>query len=341
MKEMDGRKLTHDVLTELRKRAVAMVQSGESPELVVKTLGFSRGCIYSWLALYRAGGWDALDAKKRGGRPRKLKGNMIQWVYQTVVGKDPRQYQFPFALWTRHAIGSLIYTRYGIRLSANSVGRLLAQLGITAQKPLWKAYQQDPERVRKWVQEDYPAIEKEAKQMKAEIWFADESGLRSDYHAGTTWGVKGQTPVVRSAGARYRLNMISAVNRRGRMRFMIEKKGVNADVICRFLDRLMVGIKTPVFLIWDGHPVHKSKKVTEKVKSYDGKLRLYLLPGYSPELNPGEGVWREVKSHRLGRAGIFSFADMKSKALGALRSLLQRLDIIREFFHTPSTLYAL
>ena len=340
MKEMDGRKLTHDVLTELRKRAVAMVQSGESPELVVKTLGFSRGCIYSWLALYRAGGWDALDAKKRGGRPRKLKGNMIQWVYQTVVGKDPRQHQFPFALWTRHAIGSLIYTRYGIRLSANSVGRLLAQLGITAQKPLWKAYQQDPERVRKWVQEDYPAIEKEAKQMKAEIWFADESGLRSDYHAGTTWGVKGQTPVVRSTGARYRLNMISAVNRRGRMRFMIEKKGVNADVICRFLDRLMVGSKTPVFLIWDGHPVHKSKKVTEKVKSYDGKLRLYLLPGYSPELNPGEGVWREVKSHRLGRAGIFSFADMMSMALGALRSLLKRPDIIRGFFHTPSTLYA-
>jgi transposase len=157
-----------------------------------------------------------------------------------------------------------------------------------------------------------------------EIWFADESGLRSDYHAGTTWGVKGHTPVVKSTGARYRLNMISAVNRRGGMRFMIEEKGVNADVICRFLDRLMAGSKAPVFLIWDGHPVHKSGQVKKTVESYEGKLRLYLLPGYSPELNPGEGVWREVKSHRLGRAGIFSFADMKSKALGALRSLLRR-----------------
>jgi transposase len=142
--------------------------------------------------------------------------------------------------------------------------------------------------------------------MKAEVWFADESGLRSDYHAGTTWGVKGHTPVVESTGARYRLNMISAVNRRGRMRFMIEKQGLNADVICRFLDRLMVGSKGPVFLIWDGHPMHKSGKVTKKVESYEGKLRLYLLPSYSPELNPGEGVWREVKSHRLGLAGIFS-----------------------------------
>jgi transposase len=134
--------------------------------------------------------------------------------------------------------------------------------------------------------------------------------------------------------------MISAVNRRGRMRFMIEKKGLNADVICRFLDRLIAGSETPVFLVWDGHPVHKSNKVTEKVRSYKGKLRLYLLPSYSPKLNPGEGVWREAKSHRLGRAGIFSFAEMKSKALGALRCLLNRPEIIRTFFHTPSTLYA-
>ena len=112
---------------------------------------------------------------------------MIQWVYRIVVGKDPRQYNFPFALWTRNAIGSLIHKKYGIRLSANSVGRLFAQLGITAQKPLWRAYQQDRQRVSKWVQEEYPAIEEKPK-LKAEIWFGDESGLRSDYHSGTTWG---------------------------------------------------------------------------------------------------------------------------------------------------------
>ena len=193
---MDGRKLKHEVLTELRKRAVARVQSGESPEVVVRAMGFSRACIYNWLAMYRAGGWDGLDARKRGGRPRKLNGRMIRWVYRVVVGSDPRQYKFPFALWTRNAIATLIYQRYDIRLSVNSVGRLLAQLGITPQKPLWRAYQQDPERVRQWVQEEYPSIAKEAKRLGAEIWFADESGLRSDYHAGTTWGRKGQTPVV-------------------------------------------------------------------------------------------------------------------------------------------------
>ncbi len=339
-KPMDGRRLKHEVLTELRKRAVARVQSGESPELVIRAMGFSRACIYNWLAMYRAGGWNALDARKRGGRPRKLKGNVIKWVYRIVVGTDPRQYKFPFALWTRNAIATLIHQRYGIRLSANSVGRLLAQLGITPQKPLWRAYQQDPERVRQWVEEQYPSIAKEAKRLGAEVWFADESGLRSDYHAGTTWGAKGKTPVVRSTGARHRLNLLSVVNRRGRIRFMIEKGGVNGEVMCRFLDRLMVGSSRPVFLIWDGHPTHKSREVVAKIRSTNGKLRVYLLPGYSPELNPGEGVWREVKAHRLGRAGVFTFADMKSKALGALRHLAHRPDKIRKLFCTPTTRYA-
>jgi transposase len=339
-KPMDGRRLKHEVLTELRKRAVASVQSGESPEVVVRAMGFSRACIYNWLAMYRAGGWDALDARKRGGRPRKVKGRMLAWIYRTVVGKDPRQYRFPFALWTRNAIAAVIYQKYGIRLSANSVGRLLAQLGITPQRPLWKAYQQDPERVRKWVEEEYPSIAREARRMKAEIWFGDESGVRSDYHAGTTWGRKGQTPVVRSTGARYRLNMLSAVNRRGLMRFMLEERTLNAAVMCRFLDRLMAGSATPVFLIWDGHPVHRSCTVAETVERYQGRLRIFVLPGYSPELNPDEYVWREVKTHRLGRAGVFAFADMKSKALGALRHVARRPDKIRSFFHTATTQYA-
>lgn len=340
MKKLDGRKLRHDVLTEIRKRAVVRVQSGESPEEVIHTLGFCRACIYNWLAMYRAGGWGSLEARKRGGRPRKLTGRMIKWVYEVVMQRDPRQYKFPFALWTRNAIAVLIYRRYGIRMSANSIGRLLAQLGITPQKPLWRAYQQDPELVRRWINEEYPEIERKAREKGAQIWFGDESGLRSDYHAGTTWSRKGETPVVKTTGARYRLNMLSAVNRKGKMRFMIEPKSLNASVICRFLERLMTGARRPVFLILDGHPIHKSRIVQRKVESFKSRLRLFQLPPYSPELNPDEGVWREVKSNRLGRVGVFSFVEMKSKTLGTLRYLALRPDKIRAMFSTETTKYA-
>jgi transposase len=340
MKTFDGRKLKYDVLTELRKRAVARVQSGESPEEVVRTLGFSRPCIYTWLAMYRAGGWDALNARKRGGRKRKLSAPMIKWVYQVGVGSDPRQYKFPFALWTRQALAILIYREYKIRLSRNSVGRLLAQLGITPQKPLWRAYQQDPERVRRWLEQEYPAIVAEARKIKGEIWFLDEAGIRSDYHAGTTWGIKGQTPAVRSTGARLRLNLISAVNRKGKMRFMLEKGAFNNGVMCRFLDRLMVGCRWPIFLILDRHPVHLSKEIADKVRSFQGSLRIFFLPPYSPELNPDEGVWTEVKSKHIGRAGVFNMADLEFKAMRAMRHMAHRPDKIRALFHKEETRYA-
>ncbi len=211
MKKVDGRRLKHAVVTGMRKCAVAQVQSGQSPEQVSKAMGFCRACSYNWLALYRSGGWDALGAKKRGGRLHRLTGRMIAWVYRVVTQGEPRQYTFPFALGTRSALAVLIHRRYGIKLSVNSVRRQLAQLGITPQEPWWRAYQQDPELVQRWLHEEYPEIEQEARQERAEIWFGDESGIRSDYHAGTTWGRKGKTPVITATGARYRLHMRRAV----------------------------------------------------------------------------------------------------------------------------------
>ena len=224
MTKLDARKLDHGTLEQIRIRAVQRVLAGESPEVVIRALGFSTRCIYSWLAMYRAGGWEALKAKRISGRPRKLAGRDLQWVYRTVTGKNPLQLGFPFALWTRAMIAKLIVKRCGVRLSLASVGRLLAQLGLTCQKPLWRAYQQDGSRVEQWLKSEYPRIRALAKREKAEIYFEDESGVRSDFHSGSTWAVRGQTPVVRVTGQRFSLNMISAISPRGALRFMVVKR---------------------------------------------------------------------------------------------------------------------
>jgi len=201
MAHTDGRTLDHTTLEQIRLRAVERVQAGESPEAVIRALGFTRACIYNWLAAYRAGGWGALKAKALHGRPRRLSGPQIRWVYKTVVGKNPTQFRFEFALWTRDIVGQLIAERFRIRLSVSSVGRLLKQLGLTCQRPLWRAYEQDPARVTRWLAEEYPAIRTLARQKHAEIFFSDESGIRSDYHAGTTWGRRGDTPVVKTTAS--------------------------------------------------------------------------------------------------------------------------------------------
>jgi transposase len=143
MRKHDARKLDHATLEALRERAVQRVQEGESPEVVARVFGIGRTAIYRWLAEYRRGGWGALKAKPLFGRPPKLDGKKLQWVYNTVTQKNPLQLKFVFALWTREMVAKLIKDKFGVKLSANSVGRLLAQLGITCQKPWHRAIERD------------------------------------------------------------------------------------------------------------------------------------------------------------------------------------------------------
>ena len=341
MKKQDGRKLSPKTLEEIRIRAVQRVQEGESPETVIKALGFSRACIYNWLARYRAGGWHALKTGSRSGRPKKLGGKQIAWIYKTVVDKDPLQMKFNFALWTRSMVGILIKRKYGINFSESSVGRLLRQLGLSCQKPLYRAYQKNPEIVKQWKEEVFPEIKKKAKKVGATIYFQDESGIRSDFHSGKTWAVKGQTPVIVTTGARFSLNMVGAISTRGQFRFMVVKGNVSADKICDFLDRLMHNAEKPIFLIWDGHPTHRSKKVKDHIASFDGKLEVYVLPSYSPELNPIEQAWNKVKGHGIGRRIVFGPDQLKSVVLSQLRKLQKLPATVKSFFRHPECAYTL
>lgn len=220
------------------------------------------------------------------------------------------------------------------------MGRLLRQLGLTCQRTLWRAWEQDPARVERWREQEYPALRALAKRAGAAIFFSDEAGVRSDYHAGTTWGARGQTPVVPTTGQRFGLNLISAVSARGGLRFMVVKGKLNGSRYVQFLKRLMHNASRPIFLIVDGHPVHKSRAVRTYVASTQGKLRLFYLPPHSPELNPDEQVWNHVKHHGTGRALLEGADRLKRLLCSRLRSLQKSPRLIRRFFLMPETQYA-
>ena len=244
-----------------------------------------------------------------------------------------------FALWTRAMVRELIGREFGVRLSEVSVGRLLRKLGLSPQRPLYRAYQQNPEAVARWKAETYPQLRAQAAEVGATIYFADEAGVRSDYHAGTTWAPVGRTPVVASTGDRFAVNLISAVSAKGKLRFAAYDGNLNGKVFIDFCRRLLHDSPGPVFLVLDGHPVHRSNAVKQFAASTGGRLRLCFLPGYAPELNPDEWVWKHVKHDRIGRAGVSGPEDLKAKALAALHRLQELPHLVRGFFRDPSLRY--
>jgi hypothetical protein len=184
-------------------------------------------------------------------------------VFRWINGKNPMPYGFDFGLWTRQIVRALIVQRFGVRLSLASIGALLARQGRTPQKPLQRAYPRDPDAIARWQRDTYPAIARNAKRDKAEIYFWDESGFRADAGQGTTWGAKGQTPVVSVPGQRQGISAASAVSSTGAFWFATYPGGLNGELFVTLLCQMMRGRRRPLHLILDSLPAHKTKVVTQ------------------------------------------------------------------------------
>ena len=191
-------------------------------------------------------------------------------------------------------------------VSLVTVGRILTKLGMSPQRPLYRSWKQDPERVERWKREESPVIRARAAAEGATILFADEASVRTDYHAGTTGAPVGQTPVVISSAVRHSVKIVSAVGQRGELSFPVHEGSMNAQRFIEFLASLLHDVDTPIFLIVDGSSVHKAKIVKKYVASTRGRWELFFLPPYSPELNPDEWVNKNVKHDKIARAVPFT-----------------------------------
>ena len=346
MREDDGRKLDHQTLEALRLRAVEQVARGVPAAQVgagLAALGLHRRTIYTWLATERAEGREALRAKPVPGRARKLSDEQLSELAGLIAQSDPRDHGFAVALWTREVVRQLIAARFGVQLTVASVGRTLHDLGFSAQRPLYRAEQADPVAVARWKDVEYPKIAAAAKAAGGTVYFVDEAGVRSDYHSGTTWAPVAQTPAVRATGARFGLNMISAISAQGALRFSVRTGTLTAAVFIAFLKRLVHDAEhngsDPVFCIVDNHPAHRAKAVDRFVGSTDGALRLYRLPAYSPQLNPDEWVWKNVKHDGVAPAAPHGPDQMKAVVTARLRRLRRLPQIVRGFFGDPELAY--
>jgi len=341
MKIRDARSLPAIAQEDLRYKAVKAVEEGKTQEEAAILFGVTRQSIGKWIKKYREGGIRRLKSHRQGRPPgRSLKPWQAAQTVRAITDRHPDQLKLPFYLWTREAVAQLIEDRYGVVLSVWTVGRYLRDWGFTPQKPLRRAFEQDPEAVRRWQEEVYPTIRAQAKQAKAQIYWGDEMGMRSDHQTGTTYGRKGITPVIPGTGQRFRCSMISAITNRGKLYFMVYRQGFSAKVFISFLRRLARQVHKKLFVVVDGHPVHRSKETKKWIGKQKGKIELFYLPGYSPELNPDEVLNQDVKSNAVGRKRPRSQSEMIKTVRSFLLSKQKQPEKVKSYFHEKNVQYA-
>jgi transposase len=324
MDKRDARSLTPQTQEEIRRQAIRLVKSGMKAKDVADQLEVSRKSVQEWKKIYKEGGMKALKARKQGrpmGSGLKLSEEQQAKIKVIICDATPEQLKMPFALWTREAVESLIMDLFKIKMERRQVGRYLKRWGFTPQRPVKRAYERNDKAVRKWMDEEYPAIAKKAAAEDAEVHWGDETGIKSNDHRGRGFAPKGKTPVLRHKGKAESVNMISTVTNLGKLRFMIYEGSFNAQVFIRFLTRLIKSSSKKVHLIVDNLRVHHAKLVKAWVEKRSDKIELHYLPSYSPDLNPDEYLNCDLKTELAKRPE----RRIKGKFTKTVRSTMKKL----------------
>ena len=343
MEKVDARKLNTEAQQQLRNQAIRLRKSGRRYKEIAEITGVHETTICKWYKSYLREGKTAITIKKRGrpnGSCRTLAAEQEKELKKAITDKTPEQLKFPFALWTRKAVQQLIKQLFSIDMPIRTVGEYLSRWGFTPQKPLRKAYEQNPKLVQKWLDEQYPAIVKKAKKEAAEIHWGDETGLRNDSQHGRSYAPKGKTPAIRLNAKRERINLISSITNQGKVRFMIYKKTMNAQVFIKFCRRLIKDSNRKIYLILDNLRVHHSHVVKEWIQNHEDEIELFFLPSYSPELNPDEYLNCDLKSGVHSGAPARSESQLTKKALSHLRMLQKSPKRVSKYFKHPKIAYA-
>lgn len=345
-KKQDARKLSPSAQAATRQQLVNYLKKRKTDRThtqdeAARTFGLSISAVKQIWKKYKDGGLRAIEEKKRGVQGgKKINGQQSAEVRRLVKEKMPEQLKLSFGLWTREAVQQLIVERYGIELSRWQVGRYLKSWGYTPQKPISKAFEQDPVRVQQWLDKTYPIIKKKAKRENAVIYFEDEVGMRSDHQAGKSYAPKGETPVIKKTGQRFSLNMVSAISNKGHIEFMILDGTFNGGIFIDFLTQLIKYKQQKILLVVDGHSAHKTKLVNAWLAENKDRIELFFLPPYSPELNPQELVNQDLKTNVIGKKRPINKAQMKNNVIDFMTNRKNNKKQVQKYFHEKHVKYA-
>lgn len=328
---------------EIRKSIIRLDKGGKSTKEIAEILDVSIRHVQSVKKAYAKDGIAAIKPHKRGrryGAKRRLTPEQEKEIQRVIIDKTPEQLRFRECMWTRKNIQGLIRERYKIDMPLSTLGYYLARWGFSVQRPVKRAYKQDEQQVAAWVEQEFPGISERAKQEAAEIFFGDETGLQNTSTCLRGYAPIGHTPVVKTEAKHIKINMLSAISNRGKLRFVLYKDNMNADKLIDFMRRLVHDNKKKVFLILDNLRVHHAKKVSAWLEKHKEEIEVFYLPPYAPEYNPDELLNSDLKRGISKRPSPRSDKELEHNVRSHLKQVQLRPEKIRGFFRAPYTKYA-
>ena len=338
-----AQKLSPEEQYQIRKSIIRLWKKGKEDGEIAEILDVSERHVRSIKKKYSEGGIAAIKPKKRGrsvGEKRILTPEQEREIQQIIVDKNPMQLKFKECMWTRKNIAELIYQKYKIEIKPSTLGYYLERWGFSVQRPVKRAYSQDAKKIDKWLNEEFPGITERAEAENAEIFFGDETNIQNTNNYMRGYAPKGKTPVVRTEAKKFKINMLSAVSKRGKLRFVLYKDNMNSDKLIDFMRRLVRDSKKKVFLILDNLRVHHSKKVQAWLEKHNDEIEVFYLPPYAPEYNPDELVNSDLKRAVGKKASPRSEKELEKNVRSHLKTLQLNPSKIASFFTSDFTSYA-
>lgn len=336
-------KLSPEAQYEIRKSIIRLWKKGKKDDEIAETLDVSERHVRSVKKQYSEGGIEAIKPQKRGrsvGEKRILSSEQEKEIQQIIVDNNPEQLKFKDCMWTRKNIAELIKQKYGIEIKPSTLGYYLQRWGFSVQRPVKRAYKQDEKKIDKWLNEEFPGITARAEAENAEIYFGDEINIQNTTNYMRGYAPKGKTPVVKTQSQKFKINMLSAVSKRGKLRFVLYKENMNSDKLIDFMRRLIHDSNKKVFLILDNLRVHHSKKVQEWLQNHKDKIEVFYLPPYAPEYNPDELVNSDLKRSVGSKPSPCSKEELEKNVRSHMKSLQHKKSKVLAFFLADFTKYA-
>lgn len=331
---------TKSVREYCRRRAVQLLQQGESKDVIGRVLGVSSTSINIWWRMARAG--EDLAHKPGRGRPRRLNDEQLQGL-SDLLKQGAEAHGWENNLWTSLRVREVIKRHFGIEFCRSQVWHILTDhLQWTAKRPVQELKKQNDEEIAEWVGKKFPRILQEAADRRAYLVFIDETGFMMYPTVRKSFSPRGQAPVNKVSDPHGRISTIGAIAvnpSRDHLSWhyctLDDNTNFRGPAVVAFLEQLSRAIGGPMIVVWDQIIIHSCAAVEEYLKTAT-RIKLEPFPAYAPKLNPVDRAWFYIKYDRIPNFTPSVLHQLRKTVDKELKRLSEYPALLRSFIKYSS-----